>query len=119
MTLGKTITLYLMDGEPSGRWQAQLALWNATAYKIPRAMLPDCDDMDYIHETIFDYPKTVLNHFIAKIETNSKKYENAFIDIESDIHKNEKELCAMLGALNCDESDVMGIKELKKLLRGK
>lgn len=49
MTLGKSINLYLMDDISDGRWQAQLTLWSATAYKIPRAMLAECGDMDCIH----------------------------------------------------------------------
>lgn len=41
-SLGKNINIYLMDGEPSGRWQANLSNWNGAAYKIPRGMLKDC-----------------------------------------------------------------------------
>ena len=44
-SLGKSINLYLMDGSPSGRWQATLSNWNAVAYKISREDLKDCGDI--------------------------------------------------------------------------
>lgn len=40
--LGKSISLYLMDGTATGRWQATLSNWNGIAYKVPRGMLKDC-----------------------------------------------------------------------------
>ena len=40
--LGKSISLYLMDGTAAGRWQATLSNWNGIAYKVPRGMLKDC-----------------------------------------------------------------------------
>lgn len=40
--LGKSISLYLMDGTASGRWQATLSNWNGIAYKVPRGMLKEC-----------------------------------------------------------------------------
>ena len=45
-SLGKSITLYLMDGTASGRWQAELSNWNGKAYKISRNDLKDCSDID-------------------------------------------------------------------------
>lgn len=41
-SLGKSISLYLMDGTAAGRWQATLSNWNGIAYKIPRGMLKEC-----------------------------------------------------------------------------
>lgn len=43
--LGKSINLYLMDGNASGRWQADLSNWNGRAYKIPRNDLKDSQDL--------------------------------------------------------------------------
>lgn len=40
--LGKSISLYLMDGTAAGRWQATLSNWNGIAYKVPRGMLKEC-----------------------------------------------------------------------------
>lgn len=40
--LGKTISLYLMDGTASGRWQAVLSNWIGTVYGIPHSELKKC-----------------------------------------------------------------------------
>lgn len=42
LSLGKSISLYLMDGTAAGRCQATLSNWNGIAYKVPRGMLKDC-----------------------------------------------------------------------------
>ena len=39
---GKSINLYLMDGNPSGRMKCTLANWTGIAYKIPRTELEKC-----------------------------------------------------------------------------
>ena len=39
---GKSINLYLMDGNPSGRIKCTLANWTGIAYKIPRTELEKC-----------------------------------------------------------------------------
>ena len=39
---GKSITLFLMDGEPTGRVKCGLPNWTGVAYKIPRTDLDKC-----------------------------------------------------------------------------
>lgn len=41
---GKSIRLFLMDGNADGRWMCELSNWTGKAYKIPRAMLKDCEN---------------------------------------------------------------------------
>ena len=41
-TRGKSINLFLMDGEPIGRVKCTLANWTGVAYKIPRTELDRC-----------------------------------------------------------------------------
>jgi len=41
-TRGKSINLFLMDGDPSGRIKCTLANWTGVAYKIPRTELEKC-----------------------------------------------------------------------------
>jgi len=36
MVFGKTIQLFLVDGDPNGRWICELSNWTGVAYKIPR-----------------------------------------------------------------------------------
>lgn len=44
MTQGKTIQVFLMDGDPSQRIKCTLQNWTGIVYKIPRTMLDDCKD---------------------------------------------------------------------------
>jgi hypothetical protein len=43
---GKTIKLFLIDGEPSGRLTCELSNWTGKAYKVPRIKIKDCSDRD-------------------------------------------------------------------------
>lgn len=42
--MGKSINLFLMDDEGSGRIKCSLANWTGVAYKIPRTLLERCKD---------------------------------------------------------------------------
>lgn len=44
MIRGKTISLYLIDGEANGRIMCELSNWTGKAYKIPRKHIKDSDD---------------------------------------------------------------------------
>jgi len=44
MKFGKTIKLFLIDGEPNGRMTCELSNWTGKAYKIPRIKVKDCSD---------------------------------------------------------------------------
>ena len=41
---GKTIKLFLIDGDPNGRMTGELSNWTGKAYKIPRIKIKDCVD---------------------------------------------------------------------------
>lgn len=41
---GKTIKLFLIDGDPNGRMTCELSNWTGKAYKIPRIKIKDCSD---------------------------------------------------------------------------
>lgn len=43
---GKSINLFLMDGEASGRIKCTLANWTGVAYKIPHTALDLCMERD-------------------------------------------------------------------------
>jgi len=51
MPRSKTLKLFLMDGEPSGRIKCSLANWTGIAYKIPRTSLDKCKDMDILKQS--------------------------------------------------------------------
>ncbi len=41
---GKTISLFLIEGDPNKRWVCELSNWNGKAYKIPRIEVKHCSD---------------------------------------------------------------------------
>ena len=51
MPRSKTLKLFLIDGEPSGRIKCSLANWTGIAYKIPRTALDKCKDMDLLKQS--------------------------------------------------------------------
>lgn len=51
MKFGKTIKIFLIDGEPNGRMSCELSNWSGKAYKIPRIKIKDCSDRDDLAST--------------------------------------------------------------------
>lgn len=51
MTFGKTIKIFLIDGDPNGRMSCELSNWSGKAYKIPRIKIKDCVDRDDLTST--------------------------------------------------------------------
>ncbi len=51
MARSKTLKLFLMDGDVTGRIKCSLANWTGIAYKIPRAALDTCKNIDYLQQT--------------------------------------------------------------------
>lgn len=51
MKFGKTIKIFLIDGEPNGRMSCELSNWSGKAYKIPRIKIKDCSDRDDMTST--------------------------------------------------------------------
>lgn len=47
----KSITMLLIDGEPSGRIKCTLGNWTGVAYKIPRIMLDSCKDREHLKQS--------------------------------------------------------------------
>lgn len=48
---GKSINLYLMDGDAGGRIKCTLANWTGIAYKIPRTELEKCKERDDLKQS--------------------------------------------------------------------
>lgn len=51
MAHGKTIKIFLIDGEPDGRMTCELSNWTGKAYKIPRTKIKTCDDRPELNTT--------------------------------------------------------------------
>lgn len=41
---GRSIRLFLIEGESSGRWRCELSNWTGLAFRIPRTMIAKCSD---------------------------------------------------------------------------
>jgi hypothetical protein len=48
---GKSINLFLIDGEPTGRVKCTLANWTGVAYRLPRTELDRCKDRDDLSQS--------------------------------------------------------------------
>ena len=51
MKFGKTIKIFLIDGDPNGRMSCELSNWSGKAYKIPRIKIKECSDRDDLTST--------------------------------------------------------------------
>lgn len=51
MARGKSINLFLMDGDANGRMKCTLANWTVVAYKIPRTELDTCKERDDLKQS--------------------------------------------------------------------
>lgn len=51
MERGKSINLFLMDGNVNGRVKCTLANWTGLAFKIPRTSLEECKSRDELKQT--------------------------------------------------------------------
>lgn len=51
MKFGKTIKIFLIDGDPNGRLSCELSNWTGKAYKIPRIKIKECTDREDLTST--------------------------------------------------------------------
>ncbi len=72
---GKTIKLFLMDGDPNGRISCELSNWTGKAYRIPRGMIKECTDRDELRKPCVyllfgnaDFPGSRPSAYIGEAE---------------------------------------------------
>ncbi len=63
-------------------------------------------------------PNRIIEGLSSKMESLVKKYELTFSDVEKEIAETEKALRDMLDDIEGSEEDLLGLKELKRLLGG-
>lgn len=63
-------------------------------------------------------PNRIIESLSSKMESLVKKYELTFSDVEKEIAETEKALRDMLDDIEGSEEDLLGLKELKRLLGG-
>jgi len=63
-------------------------------------------------------PKSLINSLTSKLQYLSEKYSTTFSDVERDIHDTEEELSTLISVLQGNETDMKGLSEFLKLLKG-
>lgn len=67
---------------------------------------------------ITQLPGSIVSALEKRVTALTKKYSVTMLDIEHDLTKTEGEFCAMIDDLEGSEYDLLGLKELQKLLKG-
>ena len=62
------------------------------------------------------FPDAIIQNMEKKIKTLAEKYQNTYLDIETELEQSEKSLSTMIDSLTGNDFDLMGLVELKKLL---
>lgn len=94
-----------------------------------KAFIENMNDTDYIETLkakwiepivsgITQLPVSIVSALEKRVTTLTKKYSVTMLDIEKDLVKSESEFCAMIDDLDGGEYDLLGLKELQKLLKG-
>lgn len=76
---GKSINLFLMDGEASGRIKCTLANWTGIAYKIPRTELEKCRERDDLKQSGVYFLFGTSDQTGKNVLFNSPSYAAAFV----------------------------------------
>ena len=71
-----------------------------------------------IIDDITRLPDTIVSALSNRISALTKKYSVSLVDLDSQIDTVENELTSMLDDITGDEYDMLGIKELQKMLKG-
>lgn len=69
-------------------------------------------------EGIAVLPDSIVSALEGAINALTKKYSVTMLDVESEIEQSEREFADLIDELEGDEFDMLGLKELQKLLRG-
>lgn len=89
MARGKSIHVYLIDGEADGKIKAQISNWNGIAYKIPRSLLVECKDLDAFKQSgvYFLFGENVVYVGQAEVRKSGKGIHQRILDHENDKYK--------------------------------
>ena len=63
-------------------------------------------------------PDSIVSALETKINALTKKYSVTMLDVEKQIAESEAAVATMIDDLEGDEFDMLGLKELQKLLKG-
>lgn len=84
---------------------------DALAVLEAKWITPICDE-------ILRLPDSVVNSLESKVNALIKKYSVTMLDVDRELAETEKEFCSMIDDLEGGEFDMLGLRELQKLLGG-
>lgn len=84
---------------------------DAIALVFKKWILPIVEDISLL-------PDSIVSALESSINTLTKKYSVTMLDIESEIEESEDEFSKLIDELEGDDFDMLGLKELQKMLRG-
>lgn len=89
MARGKSINVYLIDGEANGKIKAQISNWNGIAYKIPRNLLAECKELEAFNQSgvYFLFGNNMVYVGQAEVRKSGKGIHQRILDHETDKYK--------------------------------
>lgn len=86
---GKTINVYLIDGEAGGKAKASISNFNGVAYRIPRTALAECKDFEAFQQSGVYFLFDGQNVYVGQAEKrkSGKGIHQRIVDHESDKYK--------------------------------
>jgi type I restriction enzyme M protein len=99
-------------------------LHNATKLKIENLtddealLLIDKKWIEPLCDSILSLPDEVINSFVSSLQTIIKKYDTTLIQVDTQLRQTSDELLPLLNELEGDSFDLLGIEELKSLIKG-
>lgn len=89
MARGKSINVYLIDGEANGKIKAQISNWNGIAYKIPRNLLAECKELEAFNQSgvYFLFGNNMVYVGQAEVRKSGKGIHQRILDHENDKYK--------------------------------
>jgi type I restriction enzyme M protein len=71
-----------------------------------------------ICHSILALPDEVINSFVSSLQTIIKKYDTTLIQVDTELRQTSDELSPLLDELEGESFDLLGIEELKSLIKG-
>ena len=69
-------------------------------------------------ESLNKLPSDIIQSLVKRIKALDEKYQMSFSSLEDQIESSEKELTSMIDDLTGGESDMKGLEDLKRILKG-
>ena len=119
MSRGKSINLFLMDGDVNGRIKCTLANWTGLAFKIPRTSLDQCKDRPELKQTgvyfLFGQDDQENQHFIYVGQAGVRKNGEGILNRLQEHNKNPKKDYWTEAIALTTSNDSMGPTEISYL----